>query len=205
MSPSVLLQHYGYVGVAVALILEFLLIPFPAETILVFSGIMWHKGLLSLVPLLIAATTGSWTGSMIAYGIGNFVGRPVLLKYGKYVRLDEKKLHKAEVAFTKYSVSIVGLGRFIAGIRVLIAYVAGIDKMNLPLYMVLTAISAFLWSMAFIMLGSTISASWRLILNWILQNPILSGLAVLLLVVAGVVYWRKKKLRARATETAAVE
>ena len=130
MSPHALLVHYGYLGIILALILEFLLIPFPAETILILSGILWRQGVLHLLPLLVFATVGSFVGSLCAYYIGFYVGRPVLLRYGRCVRLDEAKLDKAERAFEKYALPIVGLGRFIAGIRVLIAYVAGINKMS---------------------------------------------------------------------------
>lgn len=200
MTPSLIIQHYGYIGVAFALILEFLLIPFPAETILMISGAMWHEGLLHLVPLLIAATIGSWTGSMIAYGLGDYVGRPVIIKYGKYVRLDERNLHRAETAFAKYSIPIVGLGRFIAGIRVMVAYVAGINKMNIPLYMILTAVSAFLWATAFIFIGSTISAKWRMVWHWALHHPVLAVGGALLILAAGVLYWRWKRMKNRNAE-----
>ncbi|PWI58548.1 hypothetical protein BM613_03265 [Sulfoacidibacillus thermotolerans] len=204
MSPHAILVHYGYPGIFIALILEFLLIPFPAETILVFSGFMWHQGVFRIVPLLIIATLGSFTGSLIAYLIGSYVGRPVLLRYGRYVRLDEKKLIAAETAFRKYSIPIVGFGRFIAGVRVLIAYVAGMNKLNVPLYLVITIISAALWASMFILLGSTVSAYWHVGLRWIEANPVPSGLIALILIVAGSFYfrYRRDKKRNPATVTA---
>ncbi len=192
MSPHMILAQYGYEGVAFALILEFLLIPFPAETILVFSGVMWHQGVFHIVPLLIVAILSSWTGSLIAYFIGTYVGRPILLKFGRYVGLNESKLHKAELVFTRYSLPIVGFGRFIAGIRVLIAYVAGMNKMKFGVYSLITMVSAALWSLVFIFLGSTVSAKWHLIVTWSSAHPILASIVGLLVLALLYVVWRLK-------------
>lgn len=192
MSPHQLLAHYGYTGIAVALILEFLLIPFPAETILVFSGVMWHQGVFHIVPLLFVAIFSSWAGSLLAYLLGSYVGRPILVKLGRYVGLTEAKLHKAEVVFRHYSLPILGLGRFIAGIRVLIAYVAGMNKIGFGLYAIITFVSASLWAAVFIFLGGTVSAKWHLIVTWSFTHPIFATLIGLL--VAAVLYfvWRLK-------------
>ncbi len=192
MSAHTLLSHYGYAGIAFALILEFLLIPFPAETILVFSGVMWHEGVFRIVPLLAVAISSSWIGSLLAYLIGSYIGRPILLKVGRYVGLTEAKLYKAELAFRRYSLPIVGLGRFIAGIRVLSAYVAGLDKMGIRLYMVTTFISATLWAALFIFLGGTVSAEWHHILTWASTHPLIASVAGLAAIALLYVIWRLK-------------
>ncbi len=206
MSPYVIISHYGYFGVIIALILEFLLIPFPAETILVISGVMWHKGLFQLWPLIIIATAGSWVGSLIGYFIGSYVGRPVLLRYGKYVKLDEAKLVKAEHAFRRYSIAILGIGRFIAGIRVMIAYVAGMNKMGLGLYMFVTLISAALWSSAFILVGATIGAKWNFIVGLVKAHPRLSIVAgVIVVALVAVFWWRKRTKKLAKSDTMVAE
>ncbi len=192
MSPQLILAQYGYAGVAFALILEFLLIPFPAETILVFSGIMWHQGVFHIVPLLLVAILSSWSGSLIAYFIGSYVGRPILLKFGRYVGLNESKLHKAELIFSRYSLPIVGFGRFIAGVRVLIAYVSGMNKMKIGVYSIITIISATLWSLVFIFLGSAVSAEWHLMVTWSSAHPVLAVIVGLLVVALLYVVWRLK-------------
>ncbi len=205
MSPHALLAHYGYFGIVIALILEFLLIPFPAETILILSGILWHRGVLHLFPLLVFATLGSFTGSLIAYYIGFYVGRPVLLRYGRYVKLDEAKLDKAEHAFEKYSLPIVGLGRFIAGIRVLIAYVAGMNKMRIWLYVIITIISAALWSALFVLIGATLSTYWHVILGLVVRYPVPSVAVLVALVALCVYFWRKQRLKNRKTRVFTAE
>ncbi|MHB1630117.1 MAG: DedA family protein, partial [Bacilli bacterium] len=189
----------GYLGIILALILEFLLIPFPAETILILSGILWRQGVLHLLPLLVFATVGSFVGSLCAYYIGFYVGRPVLLRYGRYVRLDEAKLDKAERAFEKYALPIVGLGRFIAGIRVLIAYVAGINKMPIWLYVIVTMISAALWSALFVLIGATLGAYWHIVRGAVLTHPVLSAAILAAVAALGLYFWRKNRLKIRKT------
>lgn len=203
MSPHAILQHYGYFGVAIALILEFLFIPFPAETILVFSGVMLHKGLFSTIPLITVATLSSWIGSLIAYYIGSIIGRPVLLRYGKYVKLDEAKLHTAETYLRKYSIAILGIGRFIAGIRVVIAYVAGLNRIGIFLYAIITLFSAALWSTFFILIGGTIGARWNEIVHFVKMHPVLSVLLAVIIVGAMTYLWvrRRRKERAAKIET----
>jgi len=137
----------------------------------------------------------------LAYYLGSKLGRPVLLRYGKYVKLDENNLTKAEVSFRKYSILILGVGRFIAGIRVLIAYVAGINKMSIGLYAIITLISATIWSAAFILLGGTIGAEWHVVAHWVALHRVLS-IIISVVVVAGIVYlWlrRRKQRRSRSS------
>lgn len=181
----------------IALILEFLLIPFPAETILVISGVMWHRGVFHLVPLLIVAALGSWTGSLLAYSLGRLLGRPVIVRYGRYVKLDEKNLLKAEKAFRQYSVLILGIGRFIAGIRVLIAYVAGINEMSIGLYSVITLVSAAIWSAAFILLGATLGAQWHVVTAFVLAHKVLSVILGVIILAAFAFWLRRRRAAAR--------
>ena len=198
MSPHAILLHYGYLGVVLALIMEFLLIPFPAETILVIAGFMWHQGIFHIVPLLIVASLGSWTGSLCAYWLGRTLGRPLLLRFGRYVRLDEHKLVRTERAFERYSIAILGIGRFIAFMRVLIAYVAGINRMNSSLYMLITLCSAALWASTFVLLGATIGIEWHRLAGWIAANPALSVLIGAAAAAAIAWLWMRRRKRDKA-------
>ena len=96
-----LLHHYGYLGVFFILLMEMIGIPFPAETTLTISGFEWTQGVFRLVPLLLAASIGNIFGSTIAYGIGRFLGRPVIVRFGKYIgitneRLDRRMSHSTD-------------------------------------------------------------------------------------------------------------
>lgn len=80
MHIQLLIHHYGYFGVFFILLLEMIDIPFPAETTLTLSGIEWTQGAFHLIPLLIAATVGNASGSVVAYWIGRLLGRPVIVR-----------------------------------------------------------------------------------------------------------------------------
>ena len=155
-----LLHLYGYWGILVILLLEMIGIPFPAETTLIFSGLEWANGAFNFVPLFIAAAVGNIIGSTIAYGIGHLLGRPAIVRYGRYVGITPGKLDKADHRFQKFQHWIVILSKFIAGIRVFTPYVAGINNMNFGLFSLLNAISAFLWVTLFVFIGRYVGIEW---------------------------------------------
>lgn len=155
-----MLQHYGYFGVFFILMIEMIGIPFPAETTLTISGFEWASGAFRLVPLLFSAALGNMVGSTIAFFIGRTLGRPVVVQFGKYVGITEARLDKANLLFHKYQSWIVVIGKFIAGVRVLIPYLAGINRMNFALFSIWNAVSAFVWAGVFIVLGRYIGVEW---------------------------------------------
>jgi membrane protein DedA with SNARE-associated domain len=150
---QLLIGHYGYFGVFIILMLEMLGIPFPAETTLTLSGVEWTQGVFHLVPLLLAAATGNAIGSIVAYWIGRLFGRPVIVRFGKYVGITSERLDKANLMFKKYETTVVLFSKFIAGIRVLVPYLAGINKMSFAFFTFCTTVSALVWSAVFIIFG----------------------------------------------------
>lgn len=157
---QLLLHHYGYVGVFFILLLEMVGIPFPTETTLTISGFEWTQGVFKLVPLLLSAAIGNIVGSTIAYGIGRILGRPVIVRFGRYIGITNERLDKANVTFAKYQGTIVLFGKFIAGIRVLIPYLAGINKMPFVVFTIYNAVSALVWAGLFIIVGRYIGVEW---------------------------------------------
>lgn len=195
------ISQYGYFGVFFILLMEVLGIPFPAETTLTISGFEWTKGVFSLVPIVLAAASGNILGSTIAYGIGYFLGRPVVLRFGKYVGITEKRMQVAEEKFEKYESSIVLFGKFIAGVRVLIPYLAGINKMPLLLFSIYNAISALVWATTFIVLGRYIGVLWNKY-HAVFSHYMIPSIIGLVVVVAGfIVLKRWLKVRERRNES----
>jgi membrane protein DedA with SNARE-associated domain len=155
------ISHYGYIGVFFILLVDMIGIPFfPAETTLIISGFEWMKGVFSLVPLLFSAYIGNILGSTIAYGIGYFLGRPVIVRFGRYVGITEERLNTAEKKFTKYRNTVVLFSKFIPGIRVLVPYLAGINRMPFILFTVYNAVSAVVWATFFIIVGRYAKVAW---------------------------------------------
>lgn len=155
-----LIAHYGYAGVFFILLVENIGIPFPAETTLTIAGFEWMRGTFSLVPLLLAATLGNVVGSTIGYGIGYFLGRPVIVRLGRYVGITSEKLEAADQKFARYRGTLVLFGKFIAGIRVLVPYLAGINRMPFAVFSVYNAVSALVWAGFFIIVGRYVEVAW---------------------------------------------
>ncbi|UOF90280.1 DedA family protein [Fodinisporobacter ferrooxydans] len=185
-----IIQQFGYWGIFFTLLLEMIGVPFPGETILTLSGIEWQQGTFSLLPLLLVTLAGNIIGSTISYMIGRYLGRSVILRFGKFVGITEQRFHSAEAKFQKYTGIVVFFGKFIAGIRVLTAYLAGINRMSFWLFSVYNAIGSLIWCVVFIMLGSYVEIAWQryhLILHQLIV-PIL-----ILIVAAAAIYIGKKR------------
>ncbi|KPV41847.1 DedA family protein [Alicyclobacillus ferrooxydans] len=160
MHVQQLISHYGYVGVFSILLMENIGIPFPAETTLTISGFEWMRGVFALIPLLLSAALGNIVGSTIGYGIGYFLGRPVIVRFGRYVGITSERLDAADKKFAKYRGTVVLFGKFIAGIRVLIPYLAGINRMPFVLFSIYNAVSALVWAGFFIVVGRYVEVAW---------------------------------------------
>jgi membrane protein DedA with SNARE-associated domain len=189
-----LLHHYGYWGIFFILLLEMVGIPFPAETTLTLSGIEWAKGVFSLLPLFGMAVFGNVVGSSIAYGVGRFLGRPVILRLGKFVGITDKRLDQAENTFSRYKILILVFSKFIAGIRVLVPYIAGINRMSFMLFSICNFVSAMIWCGVFIVFGRYLGFAWHRY-HHVFHKFFLPILFIL--IVAAVFYQLKKKMDRR--------
>jgi len=185
------LHKLGYFGVFLALFFEAIGIPFPSETILVTSGVEMTRGVFHFVPLWIFAALGNIVGSNVAYLIGRFVGRTVILRYGRYVRLTEARLHSVEVRFQKFQALFLFGAKFIPFVRIVIPYLAGINGISYLTFNIYNTVAAFVWSFLFISLGHVIESVWShysqvLIVHWYLSVPAI-------LIIAAGAWWVHKK------------
>lgn len=155
------MHHYGYGGVFIVLLLEMIGIPFPAETTLTFSGVAWINGTFSLFPLIFFATLGNVAGSSITYFIGRFLGRNVILRFGKFVGITDEKLGRAEAKFQQYQIRALLVCKFIAGVRILIPYLAGLNRMPFFLFTLYNTLIALIWTTLFIVFGRYLGALWH--------------------------------------------
>ncbi|MFZ5597400.1 MAG: DedA family protein [Bacillota bacterium] len=154
-------HQYGYFGVFFILLIEMIGIPLPAETTLTVSGIAWQQGMFSFLWLLFFAGAGNITGSLIAYTIGWYFGRPVVVRFGKYIGITGERFDRLQERYKKYGDWIVLFSKFIAGIRVLVPYLSGINRMPLTRFVVFNLISAILWASVFVLLGRYIETAWH--------------------------------------------
>ncbi len=156
-----LIQQYGYVGLMVALLLEFICIPIPGETLMIFVGFQTWSGNMNYYQALIFAVVGTNLGSIGAYMIGKYLGREFLLKYGKYVLLTAERLSNAEKKFEKYQKLLYLLGRFVAGVRHFVPYLSGIYKIDLKVFALYNFIGSIIWCASFVTAGHYLGSGWK--------------------------------------------
>jgi membrane protein DedA with SNARE-associated domain len=188
----------GYLGVLVASLIESAMIPLPSELILPFAGFLvgnpasvepMTHGPWSFWLVVIAATIGNVLGSLIAYAIGAWGGRPVLERYGRYVLIRTEEIDTAERFFAKWGSQTAFFSRFLPVVRTFISFPAGVARMPLGRFVVYSAAGAFLWSVGLVYAGTVLGANW-VDIRHTLQPFDTVILVVVVLAVALFIWWR---------------
>ncbi len=171
-----LIGRYGYLFIFFGVMLESAGVPLPGETILLASGALVHRGVLDLGDALIFGILGAVVGDQVGYWAGRLGGRPFVLRWGRYVLITPERLGRAEGFFERHGGRAVFLARFIAGLRVFGALVAGTSRMPWGRFALYNALGGTIWATAAVSLGYVLWASISLVEHWV-------GRASLLLVV----------------------
>lgn len=185
------ISQIGYVGVFFLMVLESALIPVPSEVIMPFSGFLVATGEFNIFYALVAGTLGNLVGSVIAYYIGSYVGRGLVLRYGKYVLLDEGHLDLSDRWFKKFGDKIIFVSRNLPAVRTYISLPAGISKMNIFKFSVYTLIGSTPWNFALLYGGVLLGKNWEVILKY-------TTILDVLVVIAGIVFiiwFLRKRIR----------
>ncbi|RIO11000.1 DedA family protein [Mammaliicoccus sciuri] len=165
------MTHYGYIGVSILVFLEYVIHPFPSEIILTFAGFMTSQSELNIIIVCLLTILGAVLGALVLYSIGALIGEERLYKFihkrGKYIGIKTQDLDKTIQWLDKYGHWAIFLGRFIPIVRTLISLPAGITKMNLPVFILLTAIGTGMWNIFLIMLGKMLGNHWHQILVYV--------------------------------------
>jgi len=145
-----LLATYGYWAVLVFVAIESTGIPFPGETMLLVAAIYagtTHR--LSIPLVILAAASGAILGDNLGFWIGREGGYRLLRRYGRYIRLDERKLKLGQYLFMKHGGKVVFFGRFIAVLRAWAAFLAGTNQMRWPSFLLFNALGGIVWATLF--------------------------------------------------------
>jgi membrane protein DedA with SNARE-associated domain len=145
-----LIAHYGYAAVGLVIGLESMGIPLPGETMLVLSAIYaaTHSDL-HISGVIAAAALGAILGDNVGYWLGREFGYPLLLRYGRYVGLSETRIKLGQYLFLRHGGKVVFFGRFIAVLRVLAAFLAGVNRMEWKSFLIANAAGGVLWSVVY--------------------------------------------------------
>lgn len=150
----------GYPGIALLMAIESACIPLPSEIIMPFAGYLVQQGHFSLWGIATAGAIGCNLGSVVAYEFGKRGGRPLALKYGKYVLIDHHDIDKADRFFAKYGDWAVLIGRLLPVIRTFIAFPAGVARMPLLRFHFYTFVGSWPWCYALGWVGMKLGAAW---------------------------------------------
>jgi len=136
-------------------------IPLPSEIIMPFSGYLVHTGQLKLFWVATAGAIGCNLGSVVAYWIGALGGRPFILKYGRFVLLNQHDLDRAEHFFQRFGGITVFIGRLLPVVRTFIALPAGIARMPQLRFHIYTFIGSWPWCFVLAYVGMKLGQAWE--------------------------------------------
>jgi membrane protein DedA with SNARE-associated domain len=151
----------GYSGVVLLMAIESACIPLPSEIIMPFSGYLVSTGQMNLWGVAVAGAVGCVLGSLIAYWVGMYGGRPLIEKYGRYILLSRHDLDLADRWFAKYGEIIVFVSRLLPAIRTFIAFPAGVARMNLTKFVIYTFAGSLPWCLALAYVGQKLGEKWN--------------------------------------------
>lgn len=157
------LDKTGYLGTFFGMALESACIPIPSEAILPFGGYLSFTGRLNLYLVIILGTLGGTFGSLVAYYLGKWGGRPFVEKYIHKLRLSKEHLRISDNYFKKYGEKIVFYSRLLPIIRTFISLPAGISKMDVKKFTIYTFLGSLIWSIVLGYAGFKMGENWTAI------------------------------------------
>lgn len=194
-----IMADFGYIGIFVLIMVENLFPPIPSEIILTFGGFMTTVTSLNVVIVIIVATLGSVVGAILLYKVASYFGKErltkIVLKYGRILRLKESDIERAESFFLKYGSWAVFLCRMIPLIRSLISIPAGMTKMKMSRFLILTTAGSLLWNTVLIGLGAVLGESWNEIVVFMDSFSTIIYSVIAILVVVGLGFFFRARFK----------
>lgn len=199
------METLGVVGAGLLVAIESLFPPIPSEIILPLAGFTASRGSFSLVGAIIATTIGSLVGALGLYYLGRYVGLARLRRWADKVPLmSADDVDKAMIWFGKHDRIAVLTGRFVPIVRSLVSIPAGVERMNLGLFLLLTLIGSGIWNTLFIVLGFVLGENWTVVEAFMGQySRLILIVAVLALAVIIVLRIRRYRRAQRAGDPSA--
>jgi membrane protein DedA with SNARE-associated domain len=176
-----LFARYGYFVVFFGVLLENAGIPVPGETILLAGAALARFGHLSLVWVVTIAIAGAVLGDNIGFLIGRRGGRRLLERHGRLLGLTKQRLDQFDAFFARHGAKTVFIARFVTGLRVVGAVLAGASTLPWGRFLIFNAAGAVAWATTFGAVGYALGYSWETIERW------LGHLGLVFLVVLAVV------------------
>ena len=151
----------GYSGVVLLMAIESACIPLPSEIIMPFAGYLVSRGEMNIWLVGVAGAVGCVLGSLVAYWVGMYGGRPLIEKYGRYVLISRQDLALADRWFSRYGELIIFTSRLLPAIRTFIAFPAGVARMNLTRFVLYTFAGSLPWCLGLAWVGQKLGEQWN--------------------------------------------
>ena len=191
----------GYLGLVVLMAIESACIPLPSEIIMPFAGYLVYTGQFTLFWAATAGAIGCNIGSVIAYEIGFYGGRPLIEKYGSYLLMNRHDLDLADRFFHKFGSAAVFVGRLLPVVRTFIALPAGVARMPRLRFHVYTFVGSWPWCFALAWIGMKLGERWHTdprLSHWLHRLDVVIVVLLLLAVVWFVRSHWKNRVRVAA-------
>jgi membrane protein DedA with SNARE-associated domain len=188
-----LFARYGYSVVFVGVFLENTGLPVPGETALLAGAALSHVGRLTLPRVIVTATAAAILGDHLGFLIGRHAGRGIAERHGWRIGLTRERLILFDAFFARHGAKTVFIARFITGLRVFGALLAGASELRWSTFLFYNATGAIVWSTVIGLVGYALGHSWERLERVIGRTSLIGLAAVFVLIVLGV-------LRARHIE-----
>jgi membrane protein DedA with SNARE-associated domain len=186
----------GYGGLAILMAIESACIPLPSELIMPFAGYLVYQGTMNLFWAATAGAIGCNLGSLVAYEIGCYGGRPLVEKYGRWILLSRRELAWADAFFLRWGYLAVFIGRLLPVIRTFIALPAGISRMPRVRFHTYTFLGSWPWCLMLAWLGMKLGQNWRELGKYFHQFDAVIGIVLL----SGIIWFAWSHWQNRITE-----
>jgi membrane protein DedA with SNARE-associated domain len=197
-----LIVDMGYAGLFVLIVLESTMVPVPSLLVMPFAGFLASRGHFSLPAILVLNSVAALVGSSLSYWLGAAGGKPLLVKYGKYVLVRPADLDKTQQFFEQHGAWTVFIARFLPVVRHLISIPAGVARMRLPAFLLQTFLGATAWGGGLMVLGYVLGSQWERVAKVAKRvDLVVAGVVVLTLVALAVRFVaRRRSQRALTVE-----
>jgi membrane protein DedA with SNARE-associated domain len=183
----------GYLGIVILMGIESACIPLPSEIIMPFSGYLVFRGDVELFRTSLAGAFGCVVGSVPAYYLGLYGGRPLVERYGKYVLISHRDLDLADRWFERYGDWAIFFSRLLPVVRTFISFPAGVARMNFTRFVIYTFVGSFPWCLGLAYIGMKLGENWDTLGVYFHRFDIVIGIMIAM----GVLYYVWHHLKGR--------
>lgn len=181
----------GYPGIFLLMAMESSVIPVPSELVMPPAGYLAYQGQMNLAAVILCGAAGSLVGAYLNYFASHYLGRPLIIKYGKYVLIPPDKFERVESFFLRHGEISTFIGRLLPVVRHLISIPAGLSGMNHLRFSLYTLLGAGIWCAVLTGIGYFIGENQQLIMEY--AHQALVWVIVFSIVLISIYIWFQRR------------